>query len=85
MTAPFIQTTIIGSYPVPLWLPVYPTRSHLKDAILVVLKTQETFGSIDILVNNAGITRDNIILRMKEEEWDDVISINLKKIINCID
>lgn len=44
MTAPFIQTTIIGSYPVPLWLPVYPTRSHLKDAILVVLKTQELAG-----------------------------------------
>ena len=44
MTTPFIQTTIVGSYPVPLWLPVYPTRSHLKDAILVVLKTQELAG-----------------------------------------
>ena len=50
----------------------------------VVKKTQETFGTIDILVNNAGITRDNIILRMKEEEWDDVISINLKSCYNTI-
>ncbi|WP_042356274.1 3-oxoacyl-[acyl-carrier-protein] reductase [Bacillus rubiinfantis] len=36
------------------------------------------FGSLDILINNAGITRDNLLMRMKEEEWDDVISINLK-------
>lgn len=38
----------------------------------------EQFGSIDILVNNAGITRDNLIMRMKEDEWDDVINTNLK-------
>lgn len=38
----------------------------------------ETFGSIDILVNNAGITRDNLLMRMKEDEWDDVINTNLK-------
>ncbi|QQE76079.1 3-oxoacyl-[acyl-carrier-protein] reductase [Brevibacillus composti] len=42
------------------------------------------FGSIDILVNNAGITRDNLLMRMKEEEWDDVIAINLKGVFNCI-
>ena len=35
--------------------------------------TLEQFGSIDILVNNAGITRDNLLMRMKEEEWDDVL------------
>src|SRR3546814_15708622 len=35
-------------------------------------------GKIDILVNNAGITRDNLILRMKDEEWSDVISVNLE-------
>ncbi len=40
------------------------------------------WGSIDVLVNNAGITRDNLILRMKEEEWDDVIKINLKGVFN---
>jgi len=44
----------------------------------------EQFGHIDILVNNAGITRDNLIMRMKEEEWDDVISTNLKGVFNCI-
>ena len=43
----------------------------------------ERFGSIDILVNNAGITRDNLIMRMKEEDWDAVIHTNLKGIFNC--
>ena len=38
------------------------------------------FGSIDILVNNAGITRDNILLRMKEDEWEDIINTNLSSI-----
>ena len=36
------------------------------------------FGSLDVLVNNAGITRDNLLMRMKEQEWDDVIDTNLK-------
>ena len=43
----------------------------------------ETFGSIDILVNNAGITRDNLLMRMKEAEWDDVIDTNLKGVFLC--
>lgn len=38
----------------------------------------EAFGKVDILVNNAGITKDNLLLRMNEQEWDDVLSINLK-------
>ncbi|WP_163653881.1 3-oxoacyl-[acyl-carrier-protein] reductase [Listeria sp. PSOL-1] len=38
----------------------------------------ERFGRVDILVNNAGITRDNLLMRMKESDWDDVININLK-------
>ncbi|MGM7701137.1 3-oxoacyl-[acyl-carrier-protein] reductase [Pseudalkalibacillus sp. Hm43] len=42
-----------------------------------------TFGSLDILVNNAGITRDNLLMRMKEEEWDAVINTNLKGVFNC--
>ncbi|WP_342752844.1 3-oxoacyl-[acyl-carrier-protein] reductase [Shouchella clausii] len=41
------------------------------------------FQSIDILVNNAGITKDNLFMRMKEDEWDDVININLKGVFNC--
>lgn len=43
----------------------------------------DAFGRIDILVNNAGITRDGLFLRMKEEEWDAVIAINLKSVFNC--
>lgn len=43
----------------------------------------EQFGRLDILVNNAGITRDNLLMRMKEEEWDDVINTNLKGVFNC--
>ncbi len=45
--------------------------------------TLETFGSIDILVNNAGITRDNLLMRMKEDEWDDVMNTNLKGVFLC--
>ena len=40
----------------------------------------EQFGSVDILVNNAGITRDNILLRMKDDEWEDIINTNLSSI-----
>lgn len=42
------------------------------------------FGSVDVLVNNAGITKDNLLMRMKEQEWDDVIDTNLKGVFNCI-
>lgn len=44
----------------------------------MVKQTKETFGRVDFLINNAGITRDNLILRMKEEDWDEVINTNLK-------
>lgn len=47
-----------------------------------VKKIIEDFGIIDILVNNAGITRDNLLLRMSEADWDSVITINLKSIFN---
>lgn len=43
----------------------------------------EQFGRVDILVNNAGITRDNLLMRMKEEEWDSVINTNLKGVFLC--
>lgn len=42
-----------------------------------------TFGRLDILVNNAGITRDSLLLRMKDEDWDAVIGVNLKGAFNC--
>jgi 3-oxoacyl-[acyl-carrier protein] reductase len=49
----------------------------------LVNKTIEVFGQIDIIVNNAGVTRDNLIMRMSEQEWDMVININLKGVFNC--
>lgn len=53
------------------------TQTMMKDIVA-------QFGRIDILVNNAGITKDNLILRMKESEFDDVININLKGTFNCL-
>lgn len=54
------------------------------DAVSAMVKeTIEKFGKLDILVNNAGITRDNLLMRMKENEWDDVINTNLKGVFLC--
>ncbi|MEK3764956.1 MULTISPECIES: 3-oxoacyl-[acyl-carrier-protein] reductase [unclassified Solibacillus] len=55
-----------------------------SDSVQHLMKTAiDTYGSIDILVNNAGITRDNLLMRMKENEWDDVIDTNLKGVFLC--
>ncbi|GJM36082.1 MAG: beta-ketoacyl-ACP reductase [Saprospiraceae bacterium] len=56
--------------------------SSYQQAEELVKKVLEDFGKIDILVNNAGITRDNLMLRMTEEQWDQVIHTNLKSIFN---
>lgn len=48
------------------------------DTCLAQIK--ESFGDIDVLVNNAGITRDNLLMRMKDEEWDDIITTNLSSV-----
>src|SRR5699024_787520 len=45
--------------------------------------TVDRFGQLDFLVNNAGITRDNLLMRMKEDEWDDVVTTNLKGVFLC--
>lgn len=57
--------------------------SKLDDCENLINQASEAFGSVDILVNNAGVTRDNLLMRMKEEEWDLVIAINLKGVFNC--
>ena len=49
----------------------------------LIRKTIEAFGSIDILVNNAGITRDTLLMRMKEADWDAVLDTNLKGVFLC--
>ena len=56
---------------------------NAADVEAMIKAVVERFGRIDILVNNAGITRDNLIMRMKEEDWDAVIHTNLKGIFNC--
>lgn len=57
--------------------------SNADEVADMIKKTVERFGKLDILVNNAGITKDNLLMRMKEEEWDDVININLKGVFLC--
>jgi len=57
--------------------------ANAKDAEAMVEKTVEAFGGLDILVNNAGITRDGVLLRMKEEDWDLVLDVNLKGAYHC--
>ena len=56
---------------------------NTADVEHLVKTTVETFGSVDILVNNAGVTRDGLMLRMSEEDWDMVMDINLKGAFHC--
>ena len=57
--------------------------SNQESVKAMVKSAVEKFGKIDILVNNAGITRDGLVMRMKEEDWDMVLNINLKGAFNC--
>ena len=57
--------------------------SNFEDSKNLMDKCKEVFGKIDILVNNAGITKDTLIMRMKEEDFDSVIDVNLKGTFNC--
>jgi 3-oxoacyl-[acyl-carrier protein] reductase len=54
-----------------------------EDVNSIVKKVEEELGTIDILVNNAGITKDNLLMRMKSEDWDDVLNVNLKGVFLC--
>jgi 3-oxoacyl-[acyl-carrier protein] reductase len=64
-------------------LAVQADVSVLADADRLVKAAVDQFGKLDILVNNAGTTRDNLIALMKEEDWDTVITTNLKSAWNC--
>ena len=55
-----------------------------EEAKNLVEKAKEKFGKVDILVNNAGITKDNLIIRMNESDFDNVINVNLKGSFNCL-
>ncbi len=54
-----------------------------EDVNSIVSQVEEKLGGIDILVNNAGITKDNLLIRMKPEDWDDVMNVNLKGVFLC--
>jgi 3-oxoacyl-[acyl-carrier protein] reductase len=56
--------------------------TKFEEAQNVIKETVEKFGKLDLLVNNAGITRDGLVLRMKEEDWDLVLAVNLKGTFN---
>jgi 3-oxoacyl-(acyl-carrier-protein) reductase len=58
--------------------------ADFNDTHEVVSKIAEEFGKIDILVNNAGITRDGLMMRMSEQQWDMVINVNLKSAFNFV-
>ncbi|AAK81497.1 3-oxoacyl-[acyl-carrier protein] reductase [Clostridium acetobutylicum] len=58
--------------------------SKYDEAETIIKKALDEYGTVDILVNNAGITKDNLLLRMKEEDFDSVINVNLKGAFNCI-
>ena len=65
---------------------MYPIKVDVTDgksASEMIDQTINQFGHVDILVNNAGITRDMLILRMEESDWDAVLDVNLKGVFNC--
>lgn len=56
--------------------------SKSADVEEAIKKISESFGRIDILINNAGITKDNLLMKMSDEEWEEVLSTNLKSVFN---
>ena len=57
--------------------------SYLENVEPVFSDILERFGKVDILINNAGIVRDTLLMRMSEQDWDDVLRVNLKSVFNC--
>jgi 3-oxoacyl-(acyl-carrier-protein) reductase len=58
--------------------------ANFEETAKIVAEVAQDFGSIDILVNNAGITKDGLMMRMSEQQWDAVIAVNLKSAFNFI-
>jgi len=56
--------------------------AKFDDAQELVKQVVEEFGTVDILINNAGITRDNLLMRMSEDHWDEIMEVNLKSVFN---
>ena len=69
-------------HPAGRFLPVGCDVSNWDSVSELIDRTVEEFEKIDFLVNNAGITRDNLVMRMKKEEWDDVLAANLTGVFN---
>ena len=64
-------------------LPILADVSSSSDVARLVEETKASYGRIDILVNNAGIARDQLLLRMSEEDWDKVLNVDLKSVFLC--
>ncbi len=64
-------------------LPILADVSSSSDVARLVEETMAAYGRIDILVNNAGISRDQLLLRMSEEDWDKVLDVDLKSVFLC--
>ncbi len=65
-------------------LPIQVNVAEEKDVTALVQQTLDQFGRIDILINNAGITRDGLVMRMKIEDWQQVIAVNLSGMFYCL-
>ena len=65
-------------------LAIASNAANFEEAHAAVEKVNETFGSVDILVNNAGITKDGLMMRMSEVQWDAVLNVNLKSAFNFV-
>jgi len=57
--------------------------TNLQNVQQIITKILDKYKRVDILINNAGITKDNLLLRMSESDWDDVINVNLRGVFNC--
>lgn len=62
---------------------VKATVVNNDEVLNMVKEVEEQLGTIDILVNNAGVTKDNLLIRMSEEDWDSVLDVNLKGVFLC--